>query len=590
MFRFCGKKSTFKTTVAAMTRINYLSRSSSIFVAFFICFFLFADIFGYSQTTNPCDSTTPVFTIDLTGNPGGFYNIAPLSRVGLCCNATSPNKCIVAFITLDSNSAGLKFEISSGSVPSGALYYQIGCDTPKVVGEFICLNGPGPHVLTFCKPGNNQNGYRISAIPKSVIPDSLNVALGCSIDIGTVGYFVDTSLHWRDITSTDGRYDSFLNCLTGCDTVTFTPDSSAPAYIDYEVCGNLKDTICSNNGTSLCKTIRVNIIRITDTIYTVICSNEVFTLPDGSIPTSSGVYRDTLTSVMGCDSFLTNYLTINSTKETFFFQTDCDSITYLGITYYTSQTITDSFTTSLGCDSIVITALTINNAVTTNLATTSCDSASVNDDWYYTSQTVTYNFTTSLGCDSIVLTALTINNAVTTNLATTSCDSSSVNDDWYYTSQTVTYSFTTSLGCDSIVVTALTINNAVTTNVATISCDSSSVNGTWYYTSQTVTDSFMTSLGCDSIVLTALTINNAANTNVLTTSCDSSSVNGNWYYISQTVTDSFTTSLGCDSIVLTALTINNAATTNVLTTSCDSSSVNGNWYFASQTVTDSFIT
>ncbi|MFT6744210.1 MAG: hypothetical protein ACJAR8_000760, partial [Bacteroidia bacterium] len=42
MFRFCGKKSTFKTTVAAMTRINYLSRSSSIFVAFFICFFLFA--------------------------------------------------------------------------------------------------------------------------------------------------------------------------------------------------------------------------------------------------------------------------------------------------------------------------------------------------------------------------------------------------------------------------------------------------------------------------------------------------------------------------------------------------------------------
>lgn len=60
---------------------------------------------------------------------------------------------------------GINFDIVSGAAPTGALFYQINCGPQIQVGQPICLNGQGPHTLTFCKPGNNQNIYQITSIP-----------------------------------------------------------------------------------------------------------------------------------------------------------------------------------------------------------------------------------------------------------------------------------------------------------------------------------------------------------------------------------------------------------------------------------------
>ena len=74
-----------------------------------------------------CDPSTPVYYVDLTGQPNGTY-ISPADvRDGLCCGATPPDKCIAFVITLDSLANGIIFDIASGAVPPGALFYQVAC-------------------------------------------------------------------------------------------------------------------------------------------------------------------------------------------------------------------------------------------------------------------------------------------------------------------------------------------------------------------------------------------------------------------------------------------------------------------------------
>ena len=260
---------------------SYFDLHSILFKVRFslILFFLFHNIESYSQVV--CDSITPNVAIDLTGNPSGYYDIVGLTRAGLCCGAKAPYDCISATITIDSNAAALQFSITGGATPNGSLYYQVSCDTPKLVGELSCLSGVGPHILTFCKPGGNQNDFRVTSIPKVRINDSLSVNRGCSVLLGTLGLLEDSSLVWNDITSTDKRYNAYLDCIAGCDTVTFTPDYNAPSYIDYQICGNLFDTICSNNSSTICDTVRVYVNKIIDTSYHTVCSNDSFTLPGG---------------------------------------------------------------------------------------------------------------------------------------------------------------------------------------------------------------------------------------------------------------------------------------------------------------------
>ena len=58
-------------------------------------------------------------------------------------------------ITLHPDASAILFDIVSGAVPPGALFYQVDCGSITPVGLPICLDGVGPHNFTFCKPGNN---------------------------------------------------------------------------------------------------------------------------------------------------------------------------------------------------------------------------------------------------------------------------------------------------------------------------------------------------------------------------------------------------------------------------------------------------
>ena len=183
-----------------------------------------------------CDPGVPFYSVDLSGQPGGSY-ISPLdSRNKHCCGAGNPDRCIEFEITLDPNAVGINFEIFTGAQPPGALFYQVNCGTPVPVGQQICLAGTGPHTLTFCKPGNNVNQYRITSIEGYTNGFDVTTVEDCYTDIQVSG-LVDSSVVWNDLTG-GGYYESFLSCTSGCSNVIFTTQQGFPLFAVTEPAGD----------------------------------------------------------------------------------------------------------------------------------------------------------------------------------------------------------------------------------------------------------------------------------------------------------------------------------------------------------------
>src|SRR5687767_3341662 len=105
-------------------------------VAAILVFCFFQNTYGQSGL---CQSGVPFTAIDFTGNPDSSFITSDIIRNNLCCTNTSPDRCIEFSITLDSAAAGINFDIFSGAVPPGALFYQINCGPQVPVGQPICL-------------------------------------------------------------------------------------------------------------------------------------------------------------------------------------------------------------------------------------------------------------------------------------------------------------------------------------------------------------------------------------------------------------------------------------------------------------------
>jgi len=206
--------------------------------------------FNFAQ----CGPLTPSFTVNLVGQPGGTWISPMVQRNDNCCGTIAPDKCLKFTIFLDPGAMGINFQIASGAVPPGALFYQINCGPPIAVGSPICLNGAGPHILTFCKPGNNNNTYAITSIPKPAVPDSVMVRSGCSVSLAVTGFSVPT-INWTSVfPGPTGAYNGYLSCVSGCASVVVTPTGTPPPFVDYVVSG-FAPPPCLNN--SYQDTVRV---------------------------------------------------------------------------------------------------------------------------------------------------------------------------------------------------------------------------------------------------------------------------------------------------------------------------------------------
>lgn len=188
---------------------------------------------GYGQY---CDSLVPVFIVDLTGNPDSVWISSSVVRDGYCCSASGSDNCVEFVLLLDTATNGIKFDIASGAIPPGALYYEINCENPTPLGDTLCLTGTGPHYITFCKPGANLNTYIITTTAIPQVSPPITVSDGCIGEIYATGFQLAT-IQWTSIPF-NSIYNSYLSCTAACDTVVVTAQPGYPPFVDYEVSGN----------------------------------------------------------------------------------------------------------------------------------------------------------------------------------------------------------------------------------------------------------------------------------------------------------------------------------------------------------------
>ncbi len=405
------------------------------------------------------------------------------------------------------------------------------------------------------------------------------------------GNMISTAGVFRDTLTTSLGCDSFIVLTT---TINPTPTTNFTQAIcngsstvfngnTITTAGTFRDTLSTSLGCDsfIVLTVTIKPIKTTN-ITQAICSGSSIVF-NGNTISSAGVYRDTLTTSLGCDSFIVLTVSINSVIRTTLTPNICfgSSVTVGSHTYSSTGIYLDTLTSVQGCDSIITTRLTVNPKPTTNITQAICQGSSIvfNGNTISTAGTFRDTLTTSLGCDSFIVLTTTIKPTPTTNITQAICNGNSIvfNGNTITTAGIYRDTLTTSLGCDSFVVLTVSIKPTPTTNLTQSICQGNSIvfNGNTIKTAGTFRDTLSTSLGCDSFIVLTTTIKPTPTTNITRSICQGSSFifNGNTITSGGTYRDTLTTSLGCDSFIVLAVTIKPTPTTNIAQSICQGSSI-----------------
>lgn len=234
------------------------------------------------------------------------------------------------------------------------------------------------------------------------------------------------------------------------------------------------------------------------------------TLTTPVISQTTTYYAEAVNNTSGCSSFRTPVTAvINQNSNRMLQASACDQYVFNGNTYTSSGIYADTFTNAVGCDSIITLYLTIRASSSSNTIATACTSYTWNGTTYNTSGTYSYTTTNAAGCDSIATLQLTITSPSSSSTEMFACNSYVWNGATYNTSGTYTYTTTNSAGCDSVATLLLIIGTSSqsTTNAAV--CASQlpyTWNGQSYNQAGIYQTTYTNSTGCDSVLMLNLTI------------------------------------------------------------------------------------
>lgn len=357
---------------------------------------------------------------------------------------------------------------------------------------------------------------------------------------------------------------------TVCDSYT------GPSGRVFTTSGLVVDTLTNAVGCDSLIDIDLTVLKSTSvSIIQTTC--DTFISPGGKVLTQSGIYQDTIPNAVGCDSLIQIDLTINRRTEETETVSACDSFTWstTGITYTESGFYRDTLSSIFGCDSIRNLNLTIQNSSTASETISVCGQfITPSGKLITTSGTINDTIPNSAGCDSVITLDITILPSEQSILSITACDSYT----WPHNGQTFSESgiytdtLTNQSGCDSILTLDLEVlvRSFSTLNV-TVCSSYTSPSGKVFMESGLFKDTIPNQAGCDSIITLNLNIGNTSIQNLEVESCGSYlSPNGNLYTSSGIYRDTISSSVGCDSILLIDLTVTNAISLSENITACES--------------------
>ena len=302
---------------------------------------------------------------------------------------------------------------------------------------------------------------------------------------------------------------------------------------------------------------------------TTVCDDQLPLMWHGLTFATAGTQRDTVLTPQGADSVLTLNLHVNPTYSQSFYDTICSNQTrtFEGTDYALTGTYSHTYTTIGGCDSVRTLWLTVHPTSQTDTVVDVCDQFAIGGTTYTTpgtSSIMLSNYGTNVyGCDSSLMLHLTLRQSSDSNLYVSACDS------FYWHGQmltsepdsVLTYLTTNSVGCDSTVrLLSLSLHYTQYIGDSDTVCASSVTAGyRWRDTliAAPATGNYAyvrsDSQGCDSNYMLSLTVVPTAYRNIYDTIVENQAATWSYHGIPlnhDTVLDlTLTGSTGCDSIV-----------------------------------------
>ncbi|MEZ4721395.1 MAG: SBBP repeat-containing protein [Flavobacteriales bacterium] len=257
-------------------------------------------------------------------------------------------------------------------------------------------------------------GSAYSEYANAIVTGSDHSVYTTGIFRSTIDFDPDTSTF--ELTSgaiyQDGFVHKLIQCYSSSQISVLECDSFiAPSGQIFYTSGTYEDVIPNAAGCDSIITIHLTIGANEGTDSIGVCSSYTWPL-NGQTYTATGVYTAITTNSNGCDSTVTLKLTINDDPINTQIEHACGSYTWPvnGVSYSASGVYSESFTNVLGCDSSFILDLTIgqNNSQTVSISACNSYLWAATGLEYTNSGTYTTTVTNASGCDSSVTLDLTV--------------------------------------------------------------------------------------------------------------------------------------------------------------------------------------
>ncbi|MFN3940978.1 MAG: hypothetical protein ACK4IY_10340, partial [Chitinophagales bacterium] len=258
-----------------------------------------------------------------------------------------------------------------------------------------------------------------------------------------------------------------------------TGDTTQNIYVSSA--GVYSVTIWADSACYTSCSIEVELLpALVNNMYVSLCSGDTYTLPDGIIITDAGIYTSTISGSSGCDSVIQTHVTVFPAYVISQFAEICDGDSYTlpdGTVVNTAGVYNSVFTTSNGCDSIIITEVAVDFSLTDTVMANICDGDSyLLPDGVIVSAPGIYISIPDIitGCDTLIVTNLTVNPAFTSIVNASICDGENYtlpDGTSVTTSGTYITNLTTINGCDSTITTNLTVHPVYTAAVDASICE-----------------------------------------------------------------------------------------------------------------------
>lgn len=370
--------------------------------------------------------------------------------------------------------------------------------------------------------------------------------------------------------------DSIITNLSPTLCVTDTVFVNGEAYYSGKETG--AEVMQSTNGCDSIIFVDLQFFPLSqDTLPVNICAGETFFFND-SLYSQSGFFRDTLTSINGCDSFLFLQLTVLDTSFTLLQDSICagDSLFFNGNYFFQTGLFRDTLSNTNGCDSILVLDLFVRDTFFTALDTIVCQGETIDFFGNALSEGGVYTeiLTAANGCDSTIQLNLTVLDTFQTVENITICQGEEVDFGGELRFHTGQYRDTLPAqnGCDSFLVLNLTVLDTFQTLLSQSICEGQSFffNGENLTEAGIYRDTLIAQNGCDSFLVLDLIINETFSTQLDISICENEFYvfGGDTLSVEGTYRDTLSLATGCDSVVILDLEVRDTFITQLTESIC----------------------